>query len=84
MERTEIMPSFLLSSFLLACTLKKSRSTAHHDGKQNGARIKSISRTVSALCRQEKSLLHLILLTSASKKNSSNKKGSVGFVGSAW
>ena len=60
MERTEIS-AFFLTLFVLAgakilhfdknCIC---RCTISHDGVQNGARIKSISPTVSDLRRQEK------------------------------
>ena len=67
MERAEIS-AFFLTSFALAGVkilhLRKDsicRCPAHHDGEQNGARIKSISRTVSDLCRQGKSLLLIMI-----------------------
>ena len=55
------------------------RCTAHHDGVQDGARIKSIPPTRSDLLSQKKGLILLIM---TSKKNSPNKKGYIGFVGS--
>ena len=60
MERSEIS-AFFLTSFALAGVkilhLRKywiCRCTAHDDGEQNGARIKSISPTVSDLRSQKK------------------------------
>ena len=60
MERTEIS-AFFLTPFTLAgvkilhlhenCIC---RCTAHDEGQQNGARIKSMSPTVSDLCSQKK------------------------------
>ena len=56
MERTEVS-AFFLTFFALAGVkilhLHENgicRCTAHHDGEQNGARIKSIQPTVSDLC----------------------------------
>ena len=60
MERTEIS-AFFLTPFTFAGVkilhLHENlicRCTAHHDGEQNGARIKSISPTVSDLRLQKK------------------------------
>ena len=60
MERTEVS-AFFLTFFAFAGVkilhLHENlicRCTAHHDGEQNGARIKSVSPTVSDLRRQEK------------------------------
>ena len=50
------------------------RCTAHHDGEQNGARIKSVSPMISDLRWLKESLL-LIIITSASKKILRIKKG---------
>ena len=50
------------------------RCTAHDEGEQNGARINSISPTVSDLRSQKKSLF-LLIMTSASKKILRIKKG---------
>ena len=60
MERTEIS-AFFLTLFALAgekiLHLHENlicRCTAHHDGEHNGARIKSISPTISDLRSQKK------------------------------
>ena len=50
------------------------RCTAHDEGEQNGARMNSISPTVSDLRSQKKSLF-LLIMTSASKKILRIKKG---------
>ena len=81
MKRTEIS-AFFLTPFTLAGVkilhLHENlicRCTAHHDGEQNGARIKSISTMVSDLRRQEKQSSSYSSLTSASKKILRIKKG---------
>ena len=54
-KELKLVPSFSCSSLLLACRsyiLIKIEYAV--DGEQNGARMKSISRTVSDLRRQEK------------------------------
>ena len=50
------------------------RCTAHHDGVQDGARVKSIPPTRSDLLSQKKGLI-LLIMTSASKKILRIKKG---------
>ena len=50
------------------------RCTAHDEGEQNGARINSISPTVSDLRWRKKSLL-ILIMTSASKKILRIKRG---------
>ena len=50
------------------------RCTAHHDGVQDGARVKSIPPTRSDLFSQKKGLI-LLIMTSASKKILRIKKG---------
>ena len=69
MERSEIS-AFFLTFFALAGVkilhLHENgicRCTAHHDGEQNGARIKSIQPTVSDLRWQKESLLLLLILS---------------------
>ena len=60
MERTEISAFFLTSFDLAGVKIlhlhvnKICSCTTHHDGEQNGARIKSISPMVLDLRRQEK------------------------------